>query len=122
MSGPGEALPAVREVLRTGRRLAIADLAATTLLDRPDAEVHRRRGDAALFAMPLTADGRNRAVMELVETRAPRAFNGANVAFAEFMARQAARLISSEEDAERHEEASLPHDGRPDPRRALPAD
>ncbi len=110
VSGPGKALPAVREVLRTGRRLMIADLAATSLLDRPDAEVHRRRGDAALLAMPLAADGHNRAVMELVGTRAPRAFNGANVTFAEFMARQASRLISSEEDTERHEEASLPDD------------
>ena len=38
-------------------------------------------------------EGRNRAVLELVESRAPRAFTGANVAFAEFMARQAARLL-----------------------------
>ena len=43
--------------------------------------------------MPLTVEGRNRAVLELVESRAPRAFTGANVTFAEFMARQAANLL-----------------------------
>jgi diguanylate cyclase (GGDEF)-like protein/excisionase family DNA binding protein len=90
----GEALPTVREVLRTGRRLVISDLATTTLLERVQAEALRQRGDAAILAVPLTIGGRNRAVLELVESRAPRAFNGANVTFAEFMARQAARLLA----------------------------
>ena len=54
----------------------------------------RLRGDAAVLAVPLALEGRNRAVLELVESRAPRAFNGANVTFAEFMARQAARLLT----------------------------
>ena len=115
VADPGEALPAVREVLRTGRRLVIADLAATNLLERRDAEVHRQCGDAAILAVPLAADGRYRAVMELVDTRAPRDFSGANVTFAEFMARQASRLISGEEDAERREEAILPHTPSPTP-------
>ncbi len=91
--GPGDALPAVQgEVLRTGRRLVIADLASTSRLDHGDAAVHRQRGDAALLALPLNADGRIRAVMELVESRAPRTFDAANLTFAEFMARQASRL------------------------------
>ena len=34
----GEALPTVREVLRTGRRLVIADLGSTNLLERSEAE------------------------------------------------------------------------------------
>jgi len=107
VSGPTDALPAVREVLRTGRRLVIADLATTGLLGRADAEAHRQRGDAAVLAVPLTDDGRNRAVMELVESRAPRAFNGANVTFAEFMARQASRLVWGETEDARGEPATL---------------
>ena len=57
----------------------------------------RRSASAAtppILAVPLAVDGRNSAVLELVESRAPRAFTGANVTFAEFMARQAARLLS----------------------------
>ncbi|HET6477436.1 MAG TPA: GAF domain-containing protein [Thermoleophilia bacterium] len=100
VAGAGDALPAVREVLRTGRRLVIADLATTSLLDRGDAAVHRQRGDAAILALPVNADGRIRAVMELVESRAPRTFDGANLTFAEFMARQASRLISTQEAEE----------------------
>ncbi len=90
----GEALPTVREVLRTGRRVVIADLASTNLLERSEAEALRLRGDAAVLAVPLTVKGRNRAVLELVESRAPRSFTGANVTFAEFMARQAERLLA----------------------------
>ncbi|MGE5229032.1 MAG: GAF domain-containing protein, partial [Deltaproteobacteria bacterium] len=89
----GEALPAVREVLRTGRRLVISDLGSTTLLDRSEADALRRRGDAAVLAVPVAVEGRIRAVLELVESRAQRAFSGANVAFAEFMARQTANLL-----------------------------
>ncbi len=95
---PGAPLPTVREVLLTGRRLVIADLGSTNLLERPEAEALRQRGDAAILAVPLAVDGRNNAVLELVESRAPRAFTGANVTFAEFMARQAARLLSGERD------------------------
>ena len=89
----GEPLPTVREVLRTGRRLVISDLGSTNLLERSEANALRQRGDAAVLAVPVTVEGRNRAVLELVESRAQRAFNGANVAFAEFMARQAANLL-----------------------------
>ena len=96
-SSAGVPLPTVREVLHTGRRLVIADLGSTNLLERPEAEALRQRGDAAILAVPLAVDGRNSAVLELVESRAPRAFTGANVTFAEFMARQAARLLSTEE-------------------------
>ena len=77
----------------------IADLATTNLLERGEAELLRKRGDAAVLAVPLTVDGRNQAVLELVESRAPRAFTGANVTFAEFMARHAARLLADGEDA-----------------------
>ncbi len=109
-SSPGAPLPTVREVLHTGRRLVIADLSSTNLLERPDAEALRQRGDAAILAVPLAVDGRNSAVLELVESRVPRAFTGANVTFAEFMARQAARLLSDEEPAGGQEQpgGSLP--------------
>ena len=97
-SGPESPTPVAREVLRTGRRLVIGDLATTTLLERADTEALRRHGHVAVLAVPGSAAGRNRAVLELAETRAPRAFSGASVTFAEFMARQAARLIAGDED------------------------
>jgi diguanylate cyclase (GGDEF)-like protein/excisionase family DNA binding protein len=97
MTAPKPPLPPVREVLRSGRRLVIADLATTSLLERGDADLLRRHGDSALLAVPVKLSGRERAVLELVETRSPRAFSGANVAFAEFMARQIARLLSADE-------------------------
>ena len=89
-----DAPPVVGEVLRTGRRLVIADLSTTTLLGRREAHAHLERGDAAVLAVPLSIGGRYAGVMELAEGRAPRSFDGANVAFAEFMARQAARRQS----------------------------
>ena len=96
-SASEEPLPTVREVLRTGRRLVIADLGSTNLLERLEAETLRRRGDAAILAVPLALGGRNRAVLELVESRAPRGFTGPNVTFAEFIAGQAAQLLSDDE-------------------------
>ena len=110
VGAPGAPLPTVREVLRTGRRLVIADLGSTNLLERGEAETLRRRGDAAVLAVPLAVDGRNSAVLELVESRAPRAFTGANVTFAEFMGRQAARLLADDEGTGTHDRlgASLP--------------
>ena len=109
-ASPGVPLPTVREVLHTGRRLVIADLGSTNLLERPEAEALRQRGDAAILAVPLAVDGRNTAVLELVESRAPRAFTGANVTFAEFMARQAASLLSDDEttDAQEQPGSALP--------------
>ena len=110
----GEALPTVREVLRTGRRVVIADLASTNLLERSEAEMLRLRGDAAVLAVPLAVDGRNRAVLELVESRAPRSFTGANVTFAEFMARQAARLLTDGlDDGLEQREVGLPEETVP---------
>ena len=103
--------PPAREVLRTGRRLVIGDLATTTLLERSEAEDLRARGDVALLAVPVTVAGRNRAALELVETRAPRAFSGANVAFAEFMARQVARLIAGDEGREELPQRALDFPG-----------
>ena len=99
-----EDAPAPAEVLRNGRRLVIADLTSTSLLARGAAEAYREQGEAALLALPLIVGGRHAGVMQLSDSRAPRAFTGANVAFAEFMARQAARLMAGdgqwpEEDA-----------------------
>lgn len=92
-SPPQPPQSAVREVVRTGRRLVIADLATTTLLDRDDADRLRRHGLAALLAVPIALGRPDSAVLELSETRSPRAFSGANVAFAEFMAGQAAHAL-----------------------------
>ena len=44
-SGPETPAPVAREVLRTGRRLVIGDLATTTLLEQAEAEALRRHGD-----------------------------------------------------------------------------
>ena len=99
--GEGPALPTVREVLRTGRPLAIADLASTSLLPREEAETLRRRGDVAILALPISVGGRNQAVLELVDSRASRTFSESSVEFAEFMARQAARLLGDAEDHDR---------------------
>jgi diguanylate cyclase (GGDEF)-like protein/excisionase family DNA binding protein len=115
-STSGEPSPAVREVLRTGHRLVIADLGSTNLLEPPEAETLRRRGVAAVLAVPLAVDGRNSAVLELVESRAPRAFTGANVTFIEFMARQAAGLLSEQEGTRTQEQpgSALPDGVAPD--------
>ncbi|MCX6363401.1 MAG: GAF domain-containing protein [Actinobacteria bacterium] len=101
--------PAPAEVLRSGRRLVIADLTATSLLAPGAAEVYREQGQAALLALPLVIGGRHAGVMQLADSRAPRAFTGANVAFAEFMARQAARLVAGND--RRQEEAAPPDPG-----------
>ncbi len=94
---PLEDAPAPAEVLRNGRRLVIADLASTSLLARGAAEAYREQGEAALLALPLIIGGRHAGVMQLSDSRAPRAFTGANIAFAEFMARQAAQHIAGDE-------------------------
>jgi diguanylate cyclase (GGDEF)-like protein/excisionase family DNA binding protein len=134
-SGPEAATPAACKVLRTGQRLVIGDLTTTSLLERADAEVSRRRGETALLAVPVMAAGRCHAVLELVETGGPRAFSGADVGFAEFMARQVARLVAG--DSARDEPPGPPLDlpgdagagsgppdaghPRPDPESVVPA-
>jgi diguanylate cyclase (GGDEF)-like protein/excisionase family DNA binding protein len=122
-SAPEAPLPTVREVLRTGRRLVIADLGSTNLLERLEAETLRQRGDAAILAVPLALGGRNCAVLELVESRAPRGFTGPNVTFAEFMAGQAAQLLSNDDGPATHTLIStalpdgiLPDEPQPVPR------
>lgn len=93
---PLESAPAAAEVLRRGRRLVIADLASTRLLPRGAAETYLKQGVAALLALPLIIGGRPAGVMQLSDSRAARAFTGANVAFAELMARQATRLMAGD--------------------------
>ena len=113
--------PAISEVLRTGRRLVIADLGSTKLLAHSEAEAYLRCGDTSILALPLTVGGRFAGVMELAETRVARAFTGANIAFAEFMARQASRLLGAEpkgqveaEPRDQNVVAVSPGDVRPD--------
>ncbi|HEY5387929.1 MAG TPA: GAF domain-containing protein [Thermoleophilia bacterium] len=95
------------EVLRSGHRLVIADLSATSLLARGAADAYRERGQAALLALPLIIDGRHTGVMQLADSGAPRAFTGADIALAELIARQAARLIAGnagrQDDAAAHD-------------------
>jgi excisionase family DNA binding protein len=115
--------PALSAVLRSGRRLVIADMATTSLLSRRVAETYREHGQAALLALPLVIGGRHAGVMQLADSRAPRTFTGANLALSEFIARQAARLVAGAELGQ--EEAASPDPGlavelpaaevRPDP-------
>ena len=91
-----EIAPVADEVQHTRRRVVIADVGATNLLTPAEVEGCRRRGEAAVLALPLIGDGRLVGVLQLLEHRAPRAFTGANIAFAEFVARLAAGLIANE--------------------------
>lgn len=93
---PLEKAPIASEVLRTGRRLVIADLSTTKLLTHGEAEIYRSRGDAAVLAIPVLVASRAAGVMELADTRSPRSFTGANITFAEFIAGQATRLIDGQ--------------------------
>ncbi len=88
-----EALPAAAAVLRTGQRMVIPDVAATSLLTLDEADAHRMEGDRAVLAVPLTIPAPLVGALELVERGEPRSFDGAGVALAEFMARQMSRII-----------------------------
>ena len=66
-----------REVLRTGRRMVIADLDATNLVPPAAAETYRRRGHRAILALPMISAGRIAGVMELAEGGGARSFTGA---------------------------------------------
>ncbi len=116
--------PAAMKALRTGRRLIIPDLAATHMLERSEAQTMRRDGDAAVIALPVATQWRSAAILELIDWT-PRTFSGANVAFAEFMARQIARLLGSD-DVDRGDRgpmpvvAMAPGDTGPSPRSGKP--
>ena len=84
------------EVLRTGRRMVIADLDATNLVPPAAAAAYRHRGHKAILALPMPGAGRIAGVMELAEANEARSFTGANVAFAEFVARQAGDLVAGD--------------------------
>ena len=106
---PLERAPIASEVLRTGRRLVIADLSTTKLLTHGEAEIYRSRGDAAVLAIPVLVASRAAGVIELADTRSPRSFTGANITFAEFIAGQATRLIGGQIGAEH--DAAIVTDG-----------
>lgn len=89
-----ESAPAADEVRHTGRRVVIADIAASNVLTPVEVAACRARGEKAVLAAPLSIGGQLFGVLQLVEHRAPRAFTGANVAFAELVARQAAGIVA----------------------------
>jgi len=89
-----ESAPAADEVRNTGRRMIVADVATGNVLTPNEVSGCHMRGEKAVLALPLTVSGRLFGVMQLVEHRTPRRFSGANVAFAEFVARQAAGIIA----------------------------
>lgn len=91
---PLESCPAEAEVLRNGLRLIITDMTSTKVLDAEAAAAYGRRGLRAVLALPIIVNGRPAGVMRLADTRAPRPFTGAEVAFADLTARQAAHLLS----------------------------
>jgi diguanylate cyclase (GGDEF)-like protein/excisionase family DNA binding protein len=85
--------PVPSEVLRTGRRLVIADLLETNVLSHEEAQRYLARGERSILAIPLGTVGSFAGVLELAETRAPRSFTSQNVLFAEFIAGQAAAVL-----------------------------
>ncbi|MGO8684317.1 MAG: GAF domain-containing protein [Thermoleophilia bacterium] len=96
---PGETLPLAEAplaaaVVREGRRIVIADLADTTVIDAAQAALYRSYGDRAIVTQPLRVDDRIIGIMELVDSRLPRTFTGPNIAFTEFMARQAGAVLA----------------------------
>ncbi len=88
--------PASALAIRERRRVVIADLAATTVLSARQAGLYRGLGHTALLAAPIVVQGRTVGALELADTGAPRAFTSADVAFAEFVARQASLLVAEE--------------------------
>jgi diguanylate cyclase (GGDEF)-like protein/excisionase family DNA binding protein len=86
--------PLAYTVVSEGRRIVVADLGHTTVLDPDEAAAYRAYGDRALLVQPLRDGSRVIGAMELVESRIPRTFSGPNIAFAEFMGRQAAAVIA----------------------------
>jgi diguanylate cyclase (GGDEF)-like protein/excisionase family DNA binding protein len=114
-----ESAPVADEVLHTSRRVVIADVAASNILTPVEVDACRARGEKAVLALPLAITGQLFGVLQLVEHRSPRAFTGANVAFAEFVSRQAAGIVASAvagDDAPARDQAPLPvadHDVRP---------
>lgn len=74
---PGETLalseaPLAAAVVREGRRIVIADLADTTVINAAQAAFYRSYGDRAIVTQPLRIDDRILGIMELVDSRLPR--------------------------------------------------
>ena len=92
---PIELLPIAAEVSRNMRRLVIGDMAATALLAKEAAEACLARGYAAVIAVPVDLGRSVLGTMVLTDWRASRTFTGANVTFAEFIARQAGFLAGA---------------------------
>ena len=90
-----ESAPVADEVQHTRRRVVIADVGATNVLTPTEVAACRARGEAAILALPLSNAGQLFGVMQLVEYRTARTFTSANVAFAEFVARQATGILAS---------------------------
>jgi diguanylate cyclase (GGDEF)-like protein/excisionase family DNA binding protein len=88
--------PASALAIRERRRVVIADLAGTTVLSTRQTGLYRGLGHTALLVAPVVVQGRTVGALELVDTDAPRAFTSADVAFAEFVARQASLLVAEE--------------------------
>ena len=95
---PLEEAPLAARVARDARRVVIPDLAATTALSDREAALYRACGDRALLCQPIYIGRQVVGVLELAESRLPRSFTGPNIAFAEFMARQAAAILQRHAD------------------------
>jgi GAF domain-containing protein len=90
--------------------MVIADLATSELVPATAANAHRARGDAAILAIPVAVGGRLKGVMELTGSQSRRSFTVANIAFAEFVAHQAAELVASGGDTSHHMDRRSPPD------------
>ncbi len=88
--------PASALAIRERRRVVIADLAGTTVFSARQTGLYLGLGHTALLAAPLVVQGRTVGALELVDTGGPRAFTSVDVAFAEFVVRQASLLVAEE--------------------------
>ena len=95
---PLEEAALAARVVRDERRVVVPDLANTTALSDHEAALYRACGDRAILCQPIYIDGQVAGVLELAESRLPRSFTGPNIAFAEFMARQAAAIVQRHAD------------------------
>jgi diguanylate cyclase (GGDEF)-like protein/excisionase family DNA binding protein len=91
-----EDAPLAAYVATSGHRWVAADLRATGATPPFDITAYLARGARAILALPLTSGHRVLGVIEVVERRAARAFSGPNLAFVDFVARQAVTLLAEQ--------------------------
>jgi len=102
---PFSSLPVESEVVNSGRRLHIPDVARTRLLARSTADEYSRRGARGLLALPIDLGDGRFGVLRLGDSRGPHSFDVDAMTFAELMAHHAGILLTGRP----HQDARTPH-------------